>query len=87
MSPSSNVRDLEKKVVMSLSISAEMDSKDLGILSTYCNVGKQLTLSKLSYKEGRQLIHTWSDKTVQDMAHGIVLQAAEEIFHGMFCFG
>lgn len=55
MSPSSNVRDLEKKVVMSVRISPEADNKDLGILSAYSNVGAQLASSKLPYEDGRRL--------------------------------
>ncbi|XP_040390598.1 zinc finger and BTB domain-containing protein 8B isoform X2 [Cygnus olor] len=61
MSPSSSVRDLEQEVLMSTCISPEMDTK--AFLSTYSNVGAQLTSSKLPYEEGRQPIHTASDVT------------------------
>ncbi|XP_040443699.1 zinc finger and BTB domain-containing protein 8B isoform X4 [Falco naumanni] len=47
ISPSSSVGDLEKKMIISICISPEVDNKDLGILSAYGNAGAQLASSKL----------------------------------------
>lgn len=53
MSPSSDVRDLEEKKITSISVSPEVDNKDLGILSAYGNVAAQLASAKLPYEDGR----------------------------------